>query len=67
MGSLPGEVREGKEQGPKHLGAAGPSGGDIPEVDVKLDPREAGSGHSCCKRGGREKANTDQAVRSEQS
>ena len=67
MGSLPGEVREGKEQGSKHLGVAGPSGGDIPEVDGKLEPREAGSGDSCFKRGGREKADTDQAVRSEQS
>ena len=65
MGSLPGEAREGKEQGPKHLGVVGPSGGDFPEDDDKLEPCEAGSGDSCCQRGGREEADTDQALRSQ--
>ena len=66
MGSRPGEAREGKEQGPKHPGAAGPSGGDIPEDDDKLEPGEAGSGDGSCKWGGSEEADTDQAIRSEQ-
>lgn len=66
MGSWPGEIREGKEQGTQYLGAAGTSGGDIPENDDKLEPGEAGSGDGSRKRGGCEEADTDQAVRSEQ-